>query len=163
MRGAQARPQPLGRDRRLRGRRAGRLPARGGRRRADRGLGVDYLKYDWCSIPTADVPGQNVQQIAQTLYPPMRAALGDSVAFAMNNEDGSTVPWLWGRELATTWRTNLVTSPLADSYPGMVTAWENNMLRQEYAGPGSWNDPDLLQIGQGGMTDSTGRSSASGP
>ncbi|WP_371784255.1 NPCBM/NEW2 domain-containing protein [Streptosporangium subroseum] len=114
--------------------------------------GVDYLKDDWCSIPTADFPGQNVQQIAQTLYPPMRDALGDSVAFAMNNEDGSTVPWLWGRQVATTWRTNVVTSPLADSYGSMVTAWENNMLRGEYAGPGSWNDPDLLQAGRGGMS-----------
>lgn len=63
-----------------------------------RSWGVDHVKYDWCNIPTADFPGQNVQQIAQTLYPRMRQALGDSVAFAMNNEDGSTVPWLWAKD-----------------------------------------------------------------
>ncbi|WP_405149619.1 NPCBM/NEW2 domain-containing protein [Sphaerisporangium sp. NBC_01403] len=114
--------------------------------------GVDYLKYDWCSIPAADFPGKNVQQIAQTLYPAMRDALGDSVAFAMNNEDGSTVPWLWGRQVATSWRTNLVTKPLTDAYAHMVDVWETNMLRGEYAGPGGWNDPDLLQAGRGGMT-----------
>jgi alpha-galactosidase len=114
--------------------------------------GVDYLKYDWCSIPTADFPGKNVQQIAQTLYPAMREALGDSVAFAMNNEDGSTVPWLWGKQVATSWRTNVVTKPLTDAYAHMVDVWETNMLRGEYAGPGSWNDADLLQAGRGGMT-----------
>ncbi|WP_248958568.1 NPCBM/NEW2 domain-containing protein [Sphaerisporangium perillae] len=116
------------------------------------GWGVDYLKYDWCSIPTADFPGKNVQQIAQTLYPAMRDALGDKVAFAMNNEDGSTVPWLWGGQVATSWRTNVVTKPLTDAYAHMVDVWETNMLRGEYAGAGHWNDADLLQAARGGMT-----------
>jgi alpha-galactosidase len=116
--------------------------------------GVDYVKYDWCDVPTADFPGQNVQQIAQTLYPRMRQALGGDVAFAMNNEDGSTVPWLWGKDAgATTWRTNVYNRPIQDSYPAMVDIWEFNQLRAEYAGPGSWADPDLIQAGRGGMTD----------
>ncbi|WP_146615857.1 NPCBM/NEW2 domain-containing protein, partial [Nonomuraea aridisoli] len=116
--------------------------------------GVDYVKYDWCSVPTADFPGKNVQQIAEALYPPMRQALGDDVVFAMNNEDGSTVPWLWGRNAgATTWRTNVYNRPIPDSYPSMVDIWETNQLRAEYAGPGSWADPDLLQAGLGGMTE----------
>ncbi|WP_188187927.1 NPCBM/NEW2 domain-containing protein [Nonomuraea sp. SYSU D8015] len=116
--------------------------------------GVDYVKYDWCSIPTADFPGQNVQQIAQTLYPRMRQALGDDVVFAMNNEDGSTVPWLWGKDAgATTWRTNVYNRPIPDSYATMVDIWEFNQLRAEYAGQGSWADPDLIQAGRGGMTD----------
>ncbi|MEV0385341.1 NPCBM/NEW2 domain-containing protein [Nonomuraea sp. NPDC050643] len=116
--------------------------------------GVDYVKYDWCSVPTADFPGQNVQQIAQALYPPMRQALGTDVTFAMNNEDGSTVPWLWGKDAgATTWRTNVYNRPIADSYATMVDIWEFNQLRAEYAGPGSWADPDLVQAGRGGMTE----------
>ncbi|MGN9842717.1 NPCBM/NEW2 domain-containing protein [Nonomuraea sp. H19] len=116
--------------------------------------GVDYVKYDWCNVPTTDFPGQNVQQIAQTLYPRMRQALGGDVAFAMNNEDGSTVPWLWGKDAgATTWRTNVYNRPIADSYATMVDIWEFNQLRAEYAGPGSWADPDLVQAGRGGMTD----------
>ncbi|KAB8193140.1 alpha-galactosidase [Nonomuraea phyllanthi] len=119
-----------------------------------RDWGVDYVKYDWCSVPTADFPGQNVQQIAQALYPPMRQALGDDVVFAMNNEDGSTVPWLWGKDAgATTWRTNVYNRPIADAYPTMVDIWEFNQLRAEYAGPGSWADPDLIQAGRGGMTE----------
>ncbi|TMR90680.1 NPCBM/NEW2 domain-containing protein [Nonomuraea basaltis] len=116
--------------------------------------GVDYVKYDWCNVPAADFPGQNVQQIAQTIYPRMRQALGGDVVFAMNNEDGSTVPWLWGKDAgATTWRTNVYNRPIADSYATMVDIWEFNQLRAEYAGPGSWADPDLLQAGRGGMTD----------
>ncbi|MER6949366.1 NPCBM/NEW2 domain-containing protein [Nonomuraea sp. NPDC000554] len=119
-----------------------------------KGWGVDYVKYDWCNVPTADFPGQNVQQIAQTLFPRMRQALGGSVAFAMNNEDGSTVPWLWGKDAgATTWRTNVYNKPLPDNYPTMVDVWEFNQLRAEYAGPGSWADPDLIQAGGGGMTE----------
>ncbi|MED7923231.1 NPCBM/NEW2 domain-containing protein [Nonomuraea sp. LP-02] len=116
--------------------------------------GVDHVTYAWCNIPTADFPGQNVQQIAQTLYPRMREALGDGVVFAMNNEDGSTVPWLWGKDAkATTWRTNVYNRPIPDAYPNMVDIWETNQLRAEYAGGGSYADPDLVQAGRGGMTD----------
>jgi alpha-galactosidase len=115
--------------------------------------GVDYVKYDWCSVPTGDFPGKNSQAIAQTLYPRMREALGGRIAFAMNNEEGSSVPWLWGRELATTWRTNVVTRPIADGYANMVDIWETDMLRGEYAGPRSWADPDLIQAGRGGMSE----------
>lgn len=116
--------------------------------------GVDYVKYDWCGIPTADFPGQNVQQIAQTLYPRMRQALGGDVVFAMNNEDGSTVPWLWGKDAAaTTWRTNVYNKPIPDAYASMVDIWETNQLRAEYAGQGSWADPDLIEAGGGGMTE----------
>lgn len=127
-----------------------------------KGWGVDYVKYDWCNVPAADFPGQNVQQIAQTLYPRMRQALGDAIAFAMNNEDGSTVPWLWGKDAkATTWRTNVYNKPISDSYPNMVDIWEFNQLRAEYAGPGSWADPDLIQAGRGGMTDAEYRTQVS--
>ncbi|SEG91340.1 alpha-galactosidase [Nonomuraea solani] len=116
--------------------------------------GVDYVKYDWCNIPAADFPGQNVQQIGQALYPPMRQALGPDVVFAMNNEDGSTVPWLWGKSAgATTWRTNVYNRPIADAYATMADIWETNQLRAEYAGQGSFADPDLIQAGRGGMTE----------
>ncbi|WP_214324530.1 NPCBM/NEW2 domain-containing protein [Nonomuraea sediminis] len=126
-----------------------------------RGWGVDYVKYDWCAIPTADFPGKGTRDIAQTLYPPMRQALGDSIAFAMNNEEGSTVPWLWGKDVATTWRTNLVTRPIADTYAGMLSVWETTMLRVDHAGKGSWADPDLIQAGLGGMTEAEYRTQLS--
>ncbi|MGI5171721.1 NPCBM/NEW2 domain-containing protein [Spirillospora sp. CA-253888] len=123
--------------------------------------GVDYVKYDHCSIPTADFPGQNSQAIAQKLAERMRQALGDRIAFALNNEDGNSVPWLWGGQVATTWRTNLVTRPIPDTYAGMLGVWETAMLRLQYAGPRSHADPDLLQAGLGGMTDTEYRTQMS--
>lgn len=114
--------------------------------------GVDYVKEDYCSIPTADFPGQTSQGIAQTLYPRLRQALGDRIAFAMNNEDGNTLPWLWGKDLATTWRTNVFNKPIADTYAGVLSVWETAMLRVQYAGPRSHVDPDLIQAGLGGLT-----------
>ncbi|MFC4115109.1 NPCBM/NEW2 domain-containing protein [Nonomuraea zeae] len=126
-----------------------------------RGWGVDYVKYDWCNVPLADFPGKTTRDIAQALYPPMRAALGDSVLFAMNNEEGNTVPWLWGKDVATTWRTNLVTRPIDGTYASMLSIWETNMLRADYAGQGSWADPDLLQAGLGGMTETEHRTQLS--
>lgn len=123
--------------------------------------GVDYVKYDYCSIPTAEFPGQNSQAIAQKLYLRMREALGDGIAFAMNNEDGNSIPWLWGGQLATTWRTNVVTKPISDSYAGMLGIWETAMLRLQYARPHSYADPDLLQAGLGGMTDTEYRTQVS--
>ncbi|GIH63533.1 NPCBM/NEW2 domain-containing protein [Microbispora siamensis] len=123
-----------------------------------RSWGVDYLKYDWCSIPTADFPGKNSQAIAQTLYPRMRQALGDTIAFAMNNEDGNSVPWLWGAQVATTWRTNVYNRPITDNYAAMVGIWETDMLRADYPGPRSWADPDLILTGGGGMTETEYRS-----
>ncbi|NUR88142.1 MAG: alpha-galactosidase [Nonomuraea sp.] len=126
-----------------------------------RGWGVDYVKYDWCSMPTGDFPGKTTRDIAEALYPPMRQALGDQIVFAMNNEEGSTVPWLWGKDVATTWRTNLATRPIADTYAGMLSVWETNMLRVDGAVKGSWADPDLLQAGRGGMTEAEYRSQVS--
>ncbi|MEU4329065.1 NPCBM/NEW2 domain-containing protein [Nonomuraea dietziae] len=120
--------------------------------------GVDYLKYDWCNIPTADFPGKTSRDIAETLYPRMRQAIGDSMVFAMNNEDGNSVPWLWGGQLATTWRTNVVNRPIADSYSTMLGIWETNSLRADHARAGSWADPDLIQAGRGGMTEAEYRS-----
>ncbi|MGK5555775.1 NEW3 domain-containing protein, partial [Actinomadura kijaniata] len=126
-----------------------------------RDWGVDYVRYDHCSIPTADFPGKNSQAIAQELASRMREALGDRIAFAMNNEDGNSVPWLWGGQLATTWRTNLVTRPIPDTYAGMLGVWETAMLRLQYAGPRSHADPDLLQAGLGGMTETEYRTQTS--
>lgn len=118
-----------------------------------RGWGIDHLTYDWCNIPLADFPGKDSRAVAELLYPPMRAALGDDVVFAMNNEDGSSVPWFWGKQVANTWRTNVYNRPIADTYGGMLSIWETNQLRYDHVTKGSWADPDLLQAGRGGMTE----------
>jgi len=124
--------------------------------------GVDYLKYDWCNTTTQD---------ARSSYALMRQALdasGRAIVFSLC-EWGKAKPWLWGEEAGgNLWRT---TGDIQDRWAGQ-TKWSNGdccgngMLDivdmqvglQSYAGPGHWNDPDMLEVGNGGMTDTEYRS-----
>jgi len=119
--------------------------------------GVDYLKYDWCNTGTQD---------AKASYANMRAALdasGRAIVLSIC-EWGTAKPWLWGKEAGgNLWRT---TGDISDKWTGQ-SKWpdgsccSNGMLAivdqqvglQSYAGPGHWNDPDMLEVGNGGMTD----------
>jgi alpha-galactosidase len=124
--------------------------------------GVDYLKYDWCNTTTQD---------AKASYANMRAALnaaGRPIVLSIC-EWGTAKPWLWGKDAGgNLWRT---TGDIADKWAGQ-TKWpdgsccNNGMLAivdlqvglESYAGPGHWNDPDMLEVGNGGMTDTEYRS-----
>jgi len=120
--------------------------------------GVDYLKYDWCNTTTQD---------ARAAYANMRAALdasGRAIVLSIC-EWGTAKPWLWGKDVGgNLWRT---TGDISDRWAGQ-NKWpdgsccSNGMLAivdqqvglQSYAGPGHWNDPDMLEVGNGGMSDS---------
>jgi alpha-galactosidase len=123
--------------------------------------GVDYLKYDWCSTST---------QEARSSYEIMRAALdasGRPIVFSIC-EWGTARPWLWGKGVGNLWRT---TGDIQDRWQGKLE-WKPgdccsygmlDILDQEaglesYAGPGHWNDPDMLEVGNGGMTTAEYRS-----
>src|SRR4030088_2582901 len=84
-------------------------------------------------------------------------------------EWGTAKPWLWGKEVGgDLWRT---TGDISDKWEGS-TKWpdgnccSNGMLAivdqqfglASYAGPGHWNDPDMLEVGNGGMSDTEYRS-----
>lgn len=118
--------------------------------------GVDYLKYDWCNTGTQNGPAS---------YDTMRRALdaaGRPIVFSIC-EWGTNKPWLWGEGIGNLWRT---TGDISDHWQGRKK-WEdgsccsNGMLDivdqqvglESYAGPGHWNDPDMLEVGNGGMTD----------
>jgi alpha-galactosidase len=121
--------------------------------------GVDYLKYDWCNTTTQD---------ARASYANIRAALdasGRAIVLSIC-EWGTAKPWLWGKEVGgNLWRT---TGDISDKWAGQ-SKWpdgsccSNGMLAivdqqvglQSYAGPGHWNDPDMLEVGNGGMTDTS--------
>lgn len=115
--------------------------------------GVDYLKYDWCSTGTQD---------AQASYLTMSKALqatGRPIVFSMC-EWGNANPWLWARNIGNLWRT---TGDIFDSWDGkskdgyslgMLTIVDMQAELAPFAGPGHWNDPDMLEVGNGGMTDS---------
>jgi alpha-galactosidase len=120
--------------------------------------GVDYLKYDWC----------NTDGLAQKgAYLTMREALweaGRPVVFSLC-EWGGSKPWEWAQEVGHLWRTTGDISPCFDcqnkhgdwsSWGVMRIADWNEPLRAG-AGPGHWNDPDMLEVGNG-LSDDEGRS-----
>jgi alpha-galactosidase len=112
--------------------------------------GVDYLKYDWCNIPFSSFPSQTHQQVAQTLYTRMRNALsatGRAIAFSMcNGWDSSVQPASWAAPVANLWRT---TTDIQASFASMLSNFHTNAALAGSAGPGAWNDPDMLEVGNG--------------
>ena len=115
--------------------------------------GVDYLKFDWCYIPFGKFTGESHEQVAQQLYTRMRdalAATGRKIVFSMcNGWDPAVAPQTWAQPVAGLWRT---TTDITDTFGGMLTNFTKNVQYWRDAGPGAWNDPDLLEVGNGGMT-----------
>ena len=110
--------------------------------------GVDYLKYDNCNNEGVD---------AVKRYTDMRDALqatGRPILFSIC-EWGENKPWLWAKDVGNSWRT---TGDISDGYSSMLGIVHQNMVLSQYAGPGHWNDPDMLEVGNGGMTDTEYRS-----
>ncbi|MFC9058315.1 NPCBM/NEW2 domain-containing protein [Streptomyces sp. NPDC057074] len=105
--------------------------------------GVDYLKYDNCNNQGID---------AKKRYTTMRDALeatGRPILYSIC-EWGENKPWEWARGVGQTWRT---TGDIKDNWASMLSIMKKNLPLAEYAGPGGWNDPDMLEVGNGGMTD----------
>jgi alpha-galactosidase len=104
--------------------------------------GVDYLKYDWCNTGTQD---------ARSSYTIMRDGLFAAkrpIVFSIC-EWGSNKPWEWAGEIGHLWRT---TGDISDSWNSMISILSQQKDLAKYAGPGHWNDPDMLEVGNGGMT-----------
>ncbi len=115
--------------------------------------GADYLKYDQCNIPFTNWPGLTHQQIDTQLYTTMSDALkatGRPIVFSMcNGTDAAALPWLWGAPVSNLWRT---TTDIQDNFGSMLGIVRQNAQLAASAGPGAWNDPDMLEIGNGGMS-----------
>ncbi|XP_010937996.2 alpha-galactosidase 3 isoform X2 [Elaeis guineensis] len=104
--------------------------------------GVDYLKYDNCF---------NLGIKPEERYPPMRDALnstGHTIFYSLC-EWGVDDPALWAGKVGNSWRT---TDDITDSWESMTAIADLNDKWASYAGPGGWNDPDMLEVGNGGMT-----------
>jgi alpha-galactosidase len=114
---------------------------------------VDYLKFDWCYIPFGKFKGESHEEVAQQLYTRMRdalAATGRKIVFSMcNGWDPAVAPQTWAQPVASLWRT---TTDITDTFGGMLTNFTKNVQYWRDAGPGAWNDPDMLEVGNGGMT-----------
>lgn len=113
--------------------------------------GVDYLKYDWCG---ANDDGQ--EEIPA--YTKMSAALnatGRPIVYAIC-EYGAKRPWLWGKSAGGhLWRTLF---DIFDDYFSITLIMSRQANVAKYATQQGWNDPDMLEIGNGGMTDAEYRS-----
>ena len=118
--------------------------------------GIDYLKYDWCYTQDLNPKGA---------YTTMRSALkraGRPILFSMC-EWGTSKPWEWAADVSHSWRTtgdigaHFLADPITydeNGRPrwrslGVLEIIELNEPLRAYAGPGHWNDPDMLEVGNG--------------
>lgn len=110
--------------------------------------GVDYLKYDWCESEDINQRGA---------YPLMSEALrsaGRPILLSMC-EWGSSKPWEWAAEVGHSWRSTGDIAAVFDK--GETRSWEHSVMSnadfnerlRKYAGKGHWNDPDMLEVGNG--------------
>ncbi len=112
--------------------------------------GADYLKYDWCNTDGLSAVG------AYTTMSMALTAAGRPVVFSLC-EWGNNKPWLWAKDVGHLWRTT------GDIYRcwncelnygtwttfGVTKIIDMQTGLREYAGPGHWNDPDMLEVGNG--------------
>ncbi|KAL8041688.1 hypothetical protein ABFX02_09G000300 [Erythranthe guttata] len=104
--------------------------------------GIDYLKYDNCN-------NNNISP--KERYPVMGKALlnsGRSIFYSLC-EWGQEDPATWAKSVGNSWRT---TGDIVDNWDSMTSRADINDQWASYAGPGGWNDPDMLEVGNGGMT-----------
>ena len=103
---------------------------------------VDYLKYDNC---------WNEGISSHIRYPKMRDSLLNTTRpiFYSLCQWGQEQVATWAKDVGNSWRT---TGDISDSWNSMIDIIDQNDQWYEYAGPGGWNDPDMLEVGNGHMT-----------
>ena len=121
------------------------------------GWGIDYVKYDWC-----DSKGLSAVGAYTTMRDAIRSA-GRPMLFSMC-EWGDNKPWEWAGDIGHSWRTTADIYPCWDcelshdsfSRLGMMRIVDRQAGLRKYAGPGHWNDMDMLEVGNG-MTEDEDR------
>ena len=114
--------------------------------------GVDYVKYDWCNT------GEGVaQRNPREAYATISRAIAESGRPMILSicEWGDHEPWLWGKEIGHLWRTTGDITNCWDCQLGHGNWWSNGILPildkqvplRQYSGPGGWNDPDMMEVG----------------
>ncbi len=110
--------------------------------------GFDYLKYDWCSASTI-YEDDDMQAVYQKMGDALQAS-GRPIVYSLCQYGRADV-WKWGPQVSgNLWRT---TDDIQDNWASMTKIGFSQSNIAPYAGPGHWNDPDMLEIGNGGMTD----------
>jgi alpha-galactosidase len=105
--------------------------------------GVDYVKIDWCHTEKLD------PEIQYAKFRDALGACGRPIVFSICDW-GRKDPWKWGPTTGNLWRT---TGDIADKWASVLKILDNPAQQHaDAAGPGSWNDPDMLEVGNGGMS-----------
>jgi alpha-galactosidase len=108
--------------------------------------GVDYVKYDNCYNQSDGSQADFVRR-----YTAMREAIDATsrpIVYSIC-EWGQSKPWEWAPKVGNLWRT---TGDISDNWASVRSIVAENAPLAPYAGPGHWNDPDMLEIGNGGMS-----------
>jgi hypothetical protein len=133
--------------------------------------GVDFIKADWSgdttTAPSNDpmpyggtnfanqggpLAGLNDEQIAQTMYGALSQAVsntGRPIVLNLCVHNPLAFAQTWGAGVGNSWKSD---ANLSDTYASMVSMVNDVDQYAKYAGPGGFNDPDMLTIGDGGMT-----------
>jgi alpha-galactosidase len=112
--------------------------------------GVDYIKADRCNVPT----GTDLPTLFER-WPAAITASGRPMVLSSSDNGGMQDPWAWGPIAANQWRT---TGDINDTYARMLTILDGNAAFPGATAPGGFNDADMLEVGNGGMTDTEYRS-----
>jgi alpha-galactosidase len=118
--------------------------------------GVDYIKEDWCNTD-----GMETRTQYKIMSEAIRAT-GRPMLLSLC-EWGVSSPWEWAKGIGSMWRT---TSDIQDCFDcvrnwggmGWVPLLEKNVNLAPYAGPGHWNDPDMMEVGNKALTPTECRS-----
>jgi alpha-galactosidase len=104
---------------------------------------VDYLKYDNCNSDGTS---------ARTRYTTMRdalAATGRPILYSLCNWGQESV-WTWGAPVGNSWRT---TEDISANWRVVMGILDAQVGKESYSGPGAWNDPDMLEVGNAGLSE----------
>jgi hypothetical protein len=110
--------------------------------------GIDYLKYDWCGARNL-YTDEEMPAVYQIMGDALRAA-GRPIIYSLC-QYGRLDVWKWGPDVGgNLWRT---TGDIRDAWDSMSRIGFAQSDLAAYARPGHWNDPDMLEVGNGGMSD----------
>jgi alpha-galactosidase len=110
--------------------------------------GVDYLKYDWCSANSIYAAPDEMRGVYQKMGEALRAT-GRPIVYSLC-QYGLFKVWEWGGNAGgNLWRT---TFDIQDNWKSISDIGFSQDGLESFAGPGHWNDPDMMEVGNGGMT-----------
>ncbi|HUJ10249.1 MAG TPA: NPCBM/NEW2 domain-containing protein [Verrucomicrobiae bacterium] len=104
--------------------------------------GADYVKVDWCFSSGIDARAE------YGVFSNALQAAGRPMVFSICNW-GNNSPWIWGPHTGNLWRT---TPDIGDSWNSVISITDASSVHAAAAGRGHWNDPDMLEVGNGGMS-----------